>query len=240
MRVGILEDDPVLAKQLDEWITSAGHSSFVFHLGQRLIRFLAHETVDILVVDWNIPDISGLELINWSRQHAMWHPPVLMLTGRTSDMDIVTALRAGADEYVTKPVHLDVLLARIEALYRLAYPTHASGNVETFGAFALNSRTNALSVAGEEIVLTRKEFALALLMFRNNGRTLSRSHIYEAVWGGNGDVATRTLDAHVSKLRSKINGRRPDAVTLESIHGCGYRLDLADAATAPRGRLRSI
>lgn len=228
MRVGVIEDDPVLAEQLKEWISLAGHSCFVFHEGQKLTAFLARETVDILLVDWNLPDMSGLELIRWSRHHAIWHPPVIMLTGRVVDSDIVTALRAGADEYITKPVQPDVLLARIEALFRLVYPVRSTGQVERFGVFEFRPNTNLLTANGTEIPLTNKEFALALLLFRNRGRTLSRSYIYEAVWGARIDLQTRTLETHVSKLRRKIGAPAADGFKLESIHGLGYRLGLPE------------
>jgi DNA-binding response OmpR family regulator len=118
MRIGILEDDSALADQLRKLLTTAGHSCFTFENGQKLIGFLARETVDILLLDWNVPDVSGLDVIRWLQQHVTRHPLILMLTSRTAEEDIVTALRAGADEYVMKPIQPAALIARIEALCR--------------------------------------------------------------------------------------------------------------------------
>lgn len=225
MRIGILEDDSALADQLQKLLARAGHNCFMFGNGQKLIGFLARETLDILLLDWNVPDASGLDVICWAQQHLTQHPLTLVLTGRAAEEDIVTALKAGADEYLVKPIQPAALIARIEALCRRVYPEPPSTGPERFGDYAFDTRTGLASARGEPVQLTAKEFALALMLFRNLNRTLSRSYIFEALWGGNPDLQTRTLDAHISKVRTKLRLRANNGFMLVPIYAYGYRLE---------------
>lgn len=225
MRVGILEDDLALADQLQTLLTAARHNCFLFRNGQQLIGFLSRETVDVLLLDWNVPDISGLDVIRWLQQNITRQPLILMLTSRTAEEDIVTALREGADEYVTKPIQPAALIARIDALCRRVYPEPPSTEPERFGAYLFDTRMETASVGGRPVQLTAKEFALAVMLFRNLNRTLSRSYIFEALWGANPDLQTRTLDAHISKVRSKLGLRADNGFRLVPVYGYGYRLE---------------
>lgn len=225
MRIGILEDDSALADQLKTLLTTAGHNCFMFGNGQKLIGFLSRETVDVLLLDWNVPDVPGLEVIRWSRQNITRHPLILVLTSRTAEEDIVTALRAGADEYVVKPIQPAALIARIDALCRRVYPDPPSTEPERFGGYVFDTRMEIASAGGRPVHFTAKEFALALMLFRNLNRTMSRSYIFEALWGANPDLQTRTLDAHISKVRSKLGLRADNGFRLVPVYGYGYRLE---------------
>lgn len=225
MRIGILEDDPALAGQLQKLLSLEGHSCFLYQSGQKLIGFLARETVDVLILDWNVPDVPGIDVIRRVRADNPRHPPIVVLTARAAEEDIVTALKAGADEYVVKPVQHAVLLARIEALCRRAYPEPARARAEQFGDLVFDAATETVVARGEPVQLTAKEFALALMLFRNLDRTLSRSYIFEALWGGSPDLQTRTLDAHVSKVRTKLGLRAANGYRLVPVYAYGYRLE---------------
>ncbi|MGK6354346.1 response regulator transcription factor [Sphingomonas sp. DT-207] len=225
MRIGILEDEPELATYLAQTLAKAGYSCFVFHSGQKMINLLTHETLDLLLLDWNIPDVSGLSVIRWVKENLTKAPPILMLTSRTTEEDVVMALQAGADDFVVKPVQPAVLTARIEAIRRRAYPEPPQGRVEQFGDYRFDSRTETLTVAGEPVQLTAKEFALALMLFRNMHRTMSRSYLFEALWGRNPDLQTRTLDSHISKVRSKLGLRSSRGFRLVPVYAYGYRLE---------------
>ena len=225
MRVGILEDDSALADQLHTLLATAGHNCFVFDNGQKLIGFLSRETVDLLLLDWNIPDVSGLDVIRWSRQSITRNPLIVVLTSRTAEEDIVTALRAGADEYVVKPIQPAALLARIEALCRRVYPQPNPAEPERFGDYLFDTRTQTVVVGADPVQLTAREFALALMLFRNLNRSLSRSYIFEALWGANPDMQTRTLDAHISKVRTKLGLRASSGFRLVPVYAHGYRLE---------------
>lgn len=232
MRIGILEDDSALADQLRTLLEAAGHNCFVFGGGRKLIGFLSRETVDVLLLDWNVPDVSGLDVIRWSRQNIARNPLILVLTSRAVEEDIVTALRAGADEYVVKPIQAAALLARIEALCRRVYPELPSTAPQHFGDYVFDARIETASVRGQPVQLTAKEFALAVMLFRNLNRTLSRSYIFEALWGAHPDLQTRTLDAHISKVRTKLGLRASNGFRLVPVYGHGYRLEAMVEQTA--------
>ncbi|MFT3968168.1 MAG: response regulator transcription factor [Sphingobium sp.] len=225
MRIGVLEDDVELAKQLEELLAGAGYRCFLFQSGQKLINFLRHETVDLLLIDWNIPDVSGISVVRWVQENLEIHPPTLMLTSRTDEEDIVAALRSGADDYVIKPMQPGVLLARIESIRRRAYPEPRTGSTERYGDYVFDLRLENVRLKGMEIVLTAKEFALALMLFRNMHRALSRSYIFEALWGRSPELQTRTLDSHISKVRTKLNLRPENGLKLVPVYAYGYRLE---------------
>jgi DNA-binding response OmpR family regulator len=225
MRIGILEDDPALAAQLAQTLSSPGNSCFIFHSGQKLINLMTHETLDVLLLDWNVPDVSGLAVIHWVKNHLPKAPPILMLTSRTMEEDIVEALQAGADDYVIKPIQPAVLRARIEAVCRRAYPGALEAESERFGEYEFDARDKSVTVKGTQIAMTTKEFALALMLFRNLHRTLSRTYILEALWGFSPDAQTRTLDAHISKVRTKLGLRSQSGYRLVPVYAYGYRLE---------------
>lgn len=225
MKIAILDDEPPLASYVQNIISSAGHTCEVFHSGKRLINILHRETFDLLVLDWNVPDLSGISILSWMREHLDRHPPVLLLTSRTAESDIVDGLRMGADDYVLKPVQAPILLARMEAVLRRAYPTPPVGSVERFDDYVFDVRQEKIIRDGVEIPVTSKEFLLALMLFRNRHRALSRSYIFEAIWGRNPDLPTRTLDAHISKIRSKLNLRPENGYKLVPVYAYGYRLE---------------
>ncbi|HEX7874378.1 MAG TPA: response regulator transcription factor [Sphingobium sp.] len=225
MRIGVLEDDVELARELETLLIGAGYRCFLFQSGQKLINFLRHETVDLLLLDWNIPDVSGISVVRWVQENLEVHPPTLMLTSRTEEEDIVNALRSGADDYVVKPLQSGVLLARIESIRRRAYPEPRVGTVERYGDYIFDLRLENVRLKESEIALTAKEFALALMLFRNMHRALSRSYIFEALWGRSPELQTRTLDSHISKVRTKLNLRPENGLKLVPVYAYGYRLE---------------
>lgn len=213
-----------LAGLVEMTLTEAGHSCEVFGDGQVLVRALHRSTYDVLILDWNVPGLSGLEVISWVRDNLEIAPPSLMLTSRSAEEDIVAGLTAGADDYVIKPVAPVVLKARINALARRAYPAALSG-FEHYGSYCFDTRAETVELSGESIALTAKEFALALLLFRNMHRALARAYIFEAVWGRNPNLPTRTLDVHISNVRTKLHLRPDNGVKLVPIYSYGYRLE---------------
>lgn len=225
MKIGILDDEPVLASHVENILTAAGHSCQVFQSGRRLINVLHHETFDLLLLDWNVPDVSGISVIAWLRENLEKAPAVLLLTSRSAEEDVVQALRMGADDYILKPVSAPVLLARVEAVLRRAYPEPPAAAIEQHGDYIFDIAAGTVTHAGRLIQMTAKEFLLALMLFRNEHRALSRSYIFEAIWGRNPDLPTRTLDAHVSKVRTKLNLRPENGYKLVTIYAYGYRLE---------------
>ena len=227
MRIGILDDEVLVAEWLEDIISSMEHSCQVFHSGRRLVNALHRDTFDLLLLDWNVPDLSGLAILQWMRDQLDWSPPVMFLTGRSADEDIVAGLRMGADDFVTKPVQSPVLLARVEAVLRRAYGGRRNYGLETYGSYVFDIDRESISLNGEPLTVTPKEFMLALMLFRNGHRSLSRDYILEAVWGHRPGLPTRTLDAHISKIRSKLSLRAENGFRLLPIYAFGYRLEAA-------------
>lgn len=224
MKVALLDDDKAVLETVTALLRDAGFACVPFDGGRQLVRALHRETFDLFIIDWNLPDLSGLNVLEWIRNQIGAQPPVLLLTNRVSEEDMVAGLRAGADDFVTKPYQPAVLLARVEALARRS-TMNLSRTTEAYGAFEFELTSKTLRQAGEMVHLTPKEFNLALLLFRNLNRAVSRAYIFETIWGMDPDLSTRTLDIHISKIRSKLNLRPETGYRLTPVYGYGYRLE---------------
>lgn len=224
MRIAILEDEAVLAEQVSAALERGGHVCHWYATGKAMIAQLKRETFDLLILDWNLPDMTGIEVLAWAREHVEHTSPVLFVTSRGEEADIVQALDGGADDYVVKPIQPGELLARVGALLRRSFPAQ-SRDVETFGNHRFDAKASVVTVGDEAILLTAKEFGLGLLMFQNLDRALSRAYILEKVWGRNPDLLTRTLDAHISRIRLKLGLRPEFGYRLTPVYSYGYRLE---------------
>lgn len=224
MKVAVLDDDKTVLETVTGLLEGAGFVCATFDNGRQLVRALHRETFDLFVLDWNLPDLPGLNVLEWIRNQIGAQPPVLLLTNRASDEDLVAGLRAGADDFVTKPYQPSVLLARVEALARRS-TMNLSRTTETYGALDFELTSKTLRLKGEVVHLTPKEFSLALMLFRNLNRAVSRAYIFETIWGMDPDLSTRTLDIHISKIRSKLALRPESGYRLTPVYGYGYRLE---------------
>lgn len=222
MRVAVLEDDVDHAALVTQALSQGGHTYAVYATGARFIQAMVRETFDVLVLDWMMPDMTGLEVLDWLRQLEN-HTPVIFVTSRDAEEDIVQALAHGADDYLVKPPRAGELLARLQALKRRADGAGGSGAL-TVGPYELDPSQSVARLHGEILELTQRQFELALVLFRNTGRLLSRQYLLEAVWGLNDTVQTRTLDIHVSQLRSLLQ-LSSHGWRINSIYAHGYRLE---------------
>jgi DNA-binding response OmpR family regulator len=228
VRIAILEDDPPQLELLRRWLTEANHESHGFATGNSFQKALRRETFDLLIIDWNLPDTSGPEVLAWVRETLDWNIPVLFTTSHDREEDIVYALHRGADDYMIKPIKHAETMARITALLRRALPDTSDNESYSCPPFEFDLRNQRVTVSDQLVNLTHKEFQLALLMFRNRGRLLSRGYILEKVWGVRSDISTRTVDTHVSRLRSKLGIRSDRGWRLNAVYQHGYRLEASD------------
>jgi len=224
MKIAVLDDDPVQLESIANVVQAAGYRATLFSRAQTLISALRKDTYDLLIVDWNLPDRSGIEVISWVRAIVKPPPPMLLVTSRAEDEDIVAGLNAGADDYLPKPLSPAVLEARIKALMRRAY-AQTTLEAEAYGDVAFHEATNSVTRDGLTVVLTAKEFALARLLFRHLHRPLSRTYILENVWGNEPNLNSRSLDMHISRIRTKLSLRPEKGFRLTPIYSYGYRLE---------------
>ena len=225
MRICVLDDDPSQTEFVAQTLTAAGHFCQTFTQGKSLIHELRRQPFDLLLLDWNMPEMPGDVVLKWVKQNLAINLPVLFLTSRSVEADIVQMLTAGADDYILKPVSQAVLLARVEALLRRIYTQQKDVTHETHGMYRFDLATQTATVSGEPVTLTQKEFELALLLFRNLSRPLSRTHIRESVWRQDVDIPSRTIDTHVSQIRSKLVLRPQNGYRITPIYSYGYRLE---------------
>lgn len=225
MRIAVLDDDRLQLEMMECVAAELGHTCRLYERGQSCLQDLRRETFDMLVVDWELPDTSGPEVIRWARANLAPSLPILFVTHRSEESDIVLGLQCGADDFMTKPLRIPELRARMQALLRRAYP-QCTDDVQSFGPYTFTRSALTVTFCGKEVVLTYREFALAILLFQNAGRLMSRDHLREAVWGQNAEVLSRSLDTHVSRLRQVLQLRPGNTYSIAAVYGLGYRMDV--------------
>lgn len=223
--VGFLEDDPDQAALVAHWLEEAGYVTRLFRSASEFRRRQGSEAVDLLLLDWMLPDASGPEIVDWVRYSANSKLPVIFLTARGREVDVVRGLEAGGDDYVVKPARRAELLARVAALLRRQ--ATAAGTLGTIDVapYVIDALRRRIGVAGNDVILTQREFDLAMFLFRRHGRIVSRDALLENVWNLSASVSTRTVDTHVSRLRKKLALNGEHGWRLAAIYQHGYRLE---------------
>ncbi|KWN16834.1 hypothetical protein WT83_14105 [Burkholderia territorii] len=225
MRLGILEDDPVQAAFAREVLSSAGHDCRVYAEGHLLVHDLREESFDLLVLDWNVPDMPGTAVLRWVRHHLPGHMPVLFVTCHDQGTDIEAMLNAGADDYIVKPVSAGVFRARVSALLRRAYQPVPNADKAAFGEFDFDLRAKQVYRKGQRIGLTTKEFDLALLLFQHMGQLVSRKQVLETVYPRQGELPAHILETYVLMVRVKLGLNADHGYRLRAAFHYGYRLE---------------
>ncbi len=226
MRIAILEDDPDQAEIVSLWLQDAGYSVTCESSSAGFIRAIRRDSFDLYLLDWIVPVLSGIEVLRKLRNEMGDNTPVIVATVKDKEQSVVRALEAGADDYIVKPMRQAELAARVAAILRRAGIGATSVPVFDAAPYEIDIRRQSLSLEGEEVSLTNREFELAVFLFRNAGKLLSRSHILDATWGiDNESVSTRTVDTHVSRLRKKLGLNEGSGWTLTAVYQHGYRME---------------
>jgi DNA-binding response OmpR family regulator len=220
MFVLLAEDREAMARALEKTLHREGHSVVVALDGQQALSFGSSEELDIIILDVMLPKMDGFTVIRRLRE-AKFTTPTIMLTARDAMSDIVRGLDAGADDYLTKPFALEVLLARVRALGRRAPMTHPT--VLQFSDLALDTGTREARRGSRRVSLTRTEFAILEVLIRRAGRIVTREALIDAGWGLGAEVSENTVYVFIRNLREKIEqlGERP---LLHTARGIGYML----------------
>ncbi|QLG87777.1 response regulator transcription factor [Chitinibacter bivalviorum] len=229
MFIAIVEDDPIQAEMLALTLTSGGHESRVFHTSLAFFDELKGTHFDLLLLDWNLPDYSGGMIIKWVRENIGWQIPIMVATAVEEESNVVAALKAGADDYLIKPIKPLEILARIDVLGRRF--KSIAPQILHLGDYEIDTSQRAIRKMGNEIELTQKEFDLALYLFQHPGKLFSRMNLLEKIWGLQVEIDTRTVDTHISRLRRKLALDGQLKWQLTSVYGYGYRLESVEMVT---------
>lgn len=231
MRIALLEDDPDQVNLVTLWLEDLEHTVSAHETGTDFLRAVRRDSFDLYVVDWMLPDVSGVDVVRKLRDEMQDYTPVLIATAKDQERNVVQALEAGADDYLVKPVRQREMLARVNALVRRAGGGRQLNDSVDAEPYQLDIEHKKVALNGSDIALTTREFDLAAFFFRNAGRVVSRPHILETIWGiENKDVSTRTVDTHISRLRKKMQLTEDNGWKLSAIYQHGYRLERKSAA----------
>jgi DNA-binding response OmpR family regulator len=220
MDVLVVEDDSRMAGLLRQGLAEEGFSVTVSRNGTEALGMAQASPFDVIVLDVMLPGIDGFTVARRLRE-ARNRTPILMLTARDADRDVITGLNLGADDYLTKPFSFEVLLARIRAVGRRGPIAHAV--ILHAHDLSLDETSREVTRGTRRIHLTRTEYSLLLLLLRNAGRVVTRDTIIEKVWGYSAEIESNTLDAFVRLLRTKLEAPG-EAKLLHTVRGVGYSL----------------
>jgi two-component system, OmpR family, response regulator RegX3 len=221
MKIWLLEDDLAQAELLQSWLHERSHVTMHFRSAAALHDQLRKDEPDLFVLDWELPDSSGIEVLKSIRDKLTRHVPVLFVTQRDNESDIVDALSSGADDYMIKRIGREEFLARIAALgRRLGNDALEFG----IGPYRFFPATHTVTRSDVPVSLTTKDFELAHYLFRNIGRLLSREELLREVWAVSG-IHTRTVDMHMSRIRKSLDIRPEGGFRIRTIYRHGYRLE---------------
>ncbi len=222
MKVFILEDDVDQAQLVEHWLNEKDHTCQCFTNGRDFIEKLPFEQPDLLILDWNLPVVSGLEVLNWVRSSEHKDLPVIFVTTRNHEDDLVKALDQGADDYLVKPIKQTELIARSQALHRRH--VMSQDRLISIEPFTFNGNDNTITYNDNVVKLTAKEYQLANHFFSNQDRLISRDYLLETIWTKSSSITTRTVDTHISRLRKKLALNGSTGWKLASVYHKGYRL----------------
>lgn len=223
MHIAVLEDDSEQLDFINRCLVRDQHSLVLMQRVSELHRRLQSEHFDLLILDWYLHNASGLEVMAHLRNGHAWQKPILFITAASQQDSVVTALEAGADDFLHKPLNPAELRARVMALGRRTPDAQPAGGL-VLGGYRLSRVPRGVVVHGELVPLTDREYQLFNLFLSHPGQLLTRKFLMELLWGVSCDVQTRTLDTHISRLRRKLSLDGRHGLCLSNVYQHGYFL----------------
>ncbi|WP_394552843.1 response regulator [Agromyces sp. MMS24-JH15] len=223
-RILLVEDEAALSEPLSFLLEREGYEVTVVEDGRSAVDVFDRDGTDLVLLDLMLPGLPGTEVCRELRQRSS--VPIIMLTAKDSEVDIVVGLELGADDYVTKPYSTRELLARIRAVLRRRVDAlDFDEAVLVGGRVRMDVDRHTVEVDGSSVSMPLKEFELLELLMRNPGRVLTRGQLIDRVWGSDYFGDTKTLDVHIKRIRSKIESTPSEPVHLVTVRGLGYRFE---------------
>jgi DNA-binding response OmpR family regulator len=220
----LVEDDERISEPLLRVLVTEGFDVVHAPTGGEGLQAVTERRPDLMLLDLTLPDIDGLDVCRKVREDRP-EMPIIMLTARAEEMDVIVGLGAGADDYVPKPFRLAELVARIRARLRIAEAAHQMPRELTGGPLRVNTESRRAYLEGHELELTSKEFDLLALLMSKPDATFTREQIMSTVWDENYWGSTRTLDTHISTLRRKIGDDSDPPTLIVTVRGVGFRFE---------------
>lgn len=222
-KILVVEDEAAIRSMVEFALQSEGFDVTGVENGREANQAIAEAQPDLMLIDWMLPGVSGLELVRGFRRNASTRTvPIIMLTARTEEMDKIDGLDSGADDYITKPFSTRELLSRINALLRRAEAFEDAGDPLQAGEIVLNPASHELTIRGESVTPGPTEYRLLLFLMQHPNRVYSRGQLLDYVWGEDVYIEERTVDVHVLRLR-KLLKQHDVADMLQTVRGAGYK-----------------
>lgn len=219
----LVEDDASISDLESYALKSAGFEVYAFADSDSFRRALQQSKPDLVILDWMLPGESGIEILQALRADSATEAlPVLLVTAKNSELDIVKGLDAGADDYLTKPFGILELISRVRALLRRTHRTNHPAAALFFGPISIDDSTHTAAVNGKPVELTFKEYALLELLLAQAGKVVTREEIFSRVWNMDTEIESRTLDMHIRTLRQKLGDAGSYVQTIRKV---GYKLE---------------
>jgi two-component system phosphate regulon response regulator PhoB len=224
IRILVVEDDPAIVELITYNLEADGFDVIVAETGEEAQLLINEENFDIVLLDWMLPGVSGIELCRRLRQRQeTMAVPIIMLTARGEEGDRVRGLATGADDYIVKPFSVAELIARVKAMLRRAAPERVSDMI-TVGDVVLDRLAHRVRRSQREVRLGPTEYRLLEFMMERAGRVLSREQILDGVWGRQAELDERTVDVHIGRLRKALI-RGKEAEVIRTVRGAGYVIE---------------
>lgn len=224
MRICLLEDDLPQAELLKSWLQEADYEVDHGPTSRDFLQLMKLKSYDLAILDWEVPDFSGVDVLEHLRGPLAWNGLVLFTTQHDSEGDVAKVLRAGADDYLVKPLRKQELLARLVSLGRRKNIMQEANTVK-LGPIELHKHDERVTLHGKAVKLTAKDFQLTKYMFEHEGELVSREQLLKTIWGISETVNTRTVDVHMSRIRRKLEINPDMGYRIKTIYQYGYRLE---------------
>lgn len=224
MRILVVEDEHKIAQALKDGLEQESYAVDLAYDGEDGLNTALNDEYDLIILDVMLPKLNGFEVCKQLREAAT-HTPILMLTAKDQNRDIVQGLNTGADDYLPKPFSFEVLLARVRALLRRPHDT--LGEVLRAEDLSLDTAAKVVSRSGQSINLSTKEYALLEYLLRNQGRVLSKNNIITHVWNFDADILPNTVEVFIAYLRAKVDKPFKGPHLIQTVRGFGYKLGVS-------------